>query len=584
MLSDATVQRVDLQGYSESIRWSDDGSLAVNTTGSLTILKPRYQSGALKSANELFEIEKIEIESWPRNGLYKNQPADEVVSTNFSSTDDFVSKLLWSPLTQNSQSFLAILTASRSVNILENGKVKTMIGEYATFKTQKEMDDAVTYSFVWYKKDQDLYFITGQASGNLKFYKFDDDEFKFLQGISLPSSSPIVKLKVDSDVLVAVSADNEIIQVNDLLSEKDQEIKILKSKDRFSVYDIFLTQEFVVFTSPTKFQKIDLKTGSIYEVITNIFDSSIIIPNGSSFILISNTTTVKVDQNLKVQPDDKVHPVKTKRLKRWNSRIDSFRLKSNTIKIYGADYNFSGDVLAILYEIEDQSGFKYKISSENKYNIAFLSLDNKFDNVGSSLAIYQEFMLTGKIPTTTIENLSKPTPKGQDFKDYLKLNVLKDAEILKLIANNIISRDKDADIRSRYSQLLLEFVKQNEVPLENPLDRVTYNYIVTAVNGKSNEESQEFKVVTDIFEETFKTDKNNNPDALVSKSGHKWNRCALTFLPIVSTNVKVDPVTQKRIIDISKDELNEYGYFTRTILETLNEVSIYSGCRFGSKP
>ena len=83
---------------------------------------------------------------------------------------------------------------------------------------------------------------------------------------------------------------------------------------------------------------------------------------------------------------------------------------------------------------------------------------------------------------------------------------------------------------------------------------------------------------------TFKTDKNNNPDALVSESGHAWNRCALTFLPIVSTNVKVDPVTQKRIIDISKDELNEYGYFTRTILETLNKVSIYSGCRFGSKP
>lgn len=584
MISDVIIKRVDLQGYYENIHWSDDGTLVVNTTGNLTILRPRYQKEPLKSANNLFEVQKLDIESWPRNKLFRASPQDEVVSTNFSSTDDFVSKLLWSPLTSNRQAFLAVLTASKSVHILQDGQVRFTLDNDDNLKSQAEVNEATPYTFEWLQSDQELYFITGHGSGNLRVYRFDEDGFTKLRSINLGINSPIVQIKAKMDALAAVSAENEIILLQKVLSEKNQEITTIKEKDRFLIYDLYLARHAVFFTTMSKFCKIDFQTRNLYEATTNIYEFSKIIPSGQNFLLVSNTTAAQVDQQLSMLNDDKVTSAISRRIKTWDSKFDSFRSKNSSLKIYGIDCNFSGNVLAILYEIDNDTGFKYKITSENFYKVAFVPLDNKFEKVGSSLAIYQEFLLTGRIPDTKNVTTLTTTNKEQTLGDYLKFNIPRDPTISKLIAQNIISRNQDSEIRSRYSRLLVDYIKQNGLSFDNCLDRTTYKYLLSTVGEEFKEAVGTIHIASDVFEESFNIDESNDSETLLSGTGHIWNRCALTFLPILSTNVKVDPVTQRRIIDISKDQLNGYGYFTKAILESLNEVSIYSGCRFESKP
>ena len=54
-----------------------------------------------------------------------------------------------------------------------------------------------------------------------------------------------------------------------------------------------------------------------------------------------------------------------------------------------------------------------------------------------------------------------------------------------------------------------------------------------------------------------------------------WKRCAVSLLPLLTTKVKICPVSKTRIIDINKDSLNDYGWFSRTLLEVFNNNSIY---------
>lgn len=66
------------------------------------------------------------------------------------------------------------------------------------------------------------------------------------------------------------------------------------------------------------------------------------------------------------------------------------------------------------------------------------------------------------------------------------------------------------------------------------------------------------------------------PQIVDSIEGNSWRRCSLTLLPLLTTNTKICPVSNQRIIDIKKDTLNDYGWFTKTLLEFFNDKSPYT--------
>ena len=69
----------------------------------------------------------------------------------------------------------------------------------------------------------------------------------------------------------------------------------------------------------------------------------------------------------------------------------------------------------------------------------------------------------------------------------------------------------------------------------------------------------------------------DSPETVTSTTNNTWRRCGVTLLPILTTQVKICPVSKKRVLDIKRDDVNNYGWFTRGLLETFNDRSIYSG-------
>ncbi|CCH41764.1 Transcription factor tau subunit [Wickerhamomyces ciferrii] len=583
MVADLLLQRVDLLPQLENLAWSDDGSLAVNTAGQLSLYKPKYEKDEVKNANSLFEIQRFELASLPRNQIFQNEIDDEVGSTNYSAAEEAIVKFTWSPLTSSKVTYLALLTNTKSIHILANGEAKHSIDRSLTQRvsTQKELDDYITHSIEWLILGNVLVLLTGQANGTIKAYYVDDQSYKEVESITINEGVPIVQIKADQNNLIAVTSTNEIYKISNPLQENSTPAQIIKEADRFKIYDILLQTKKILYTSPSQFNIIDIESGTKSTTTTNILDFSNIIPNGSNYLIVSHTKSIQLDKDLKLIQDNKVQSLRKRRVNRYNSKLDSINLKDDDFKILGIDYNHSGKVLAILYSIEADLGFRYKITSQTYFKIAFITLDNDFKIQASPLATYQQFIISGVLPDSEIDSGVTETNLDVSLAEYLKTNILNDRLISGLISRNIVSRDQDLDIAKRYADLLVRYINHSGLEFDNVLDKITYkSLLLLSTGGYNGATIGKIEIKTDVFEETFNFDEINDLEPAKSETGHEWNRCALTFIPILSTDVKIDPVTQKRIIDIENDKLNDYGFLTRTILETLNEISIYSGCRY----
>lgn len=121
----------------------------------------------------------------------------------------------------------------------------------------------------------------------------------------------------------------------------------------------------------------------------------------------------------------------------------------------------------------------------------------------------------------------------------------------------------ESDIRLRLSTLLLSY------PLEvaSEVDKYVLlsHHLVLKAPLKSVTKAQ-IKLTTSFFEEEFKTSKalRIDPHEATSLSRHKWSRCALTLLPLVELNNRVDEQRKFNYVSDGK------GGITNQILSTLN--------------
>jgi transcription factor C subunit 8 len=147
----------------------------------------------------------------------------------------------------------------------------------------------------------------------------------------------------------------------------------------------------------------------------------------------------------------------------------------------------------------------------------------------------------------------------------------------------LIVGGQDEKIRKLFAELIVKYVKANNLSFDNDIDKVVYNNLLLISNDNPLDNvPDEVTFKADSFTQTFNFNDNSDIESLHSKDGLVWTRCSLTFLPILTPNIKYDPVTERRIINFEKDELNEYGEFTKSILK-LNSVSLYSGSNYVSK-
>jgi transcription factor C subunit 8 len=584
---DAVIQRAELSSLYDSLKWSPDGTIAVNTSGSLTLLKPKHVKGDVKTnskniLNDLFEVEKLDLDSLPRNNLYLNEPDDERVSTLFSTTDIAITKFEWSPLSASYDSFLAVLTNRLSLLILRNGRVVQDLTSDIIVETQDELDEFLFSTFEWARSDGgDLILHTGLKSGHIRSYRCLEREFEEFSFVKVSEYS-IVSVRSVGSQLIAVSSENEIFLVKD-----EGSVSKIKEADRFKIDDVFVSssKHEIYFSTFNKLSKIKLSDGSLTTLKIGIFSTSKILQSGvNELLVVSETNTAKINIEAFQQINDNVvEPLLQSRLNKWNAIFNDFNTKLYKIKVFGVDLNYNGNILAVLYEIQNVNGFRYKISSENTFKISFIPLDNNnLENEASSLAIFQSFKLTGRFQEPK-QLERQELDFSLELDNFLESAVLQNPVLRSASITNLIVGGQDEKIRKLFAELIVKYVKANNLSFDNDIDKVVYNNLLLISNDNPLDNvPDEVTFKADSFTQTFNFNDNSDIESLHSKDGLVWTRCSLTFLPILTPNIKYDPVTERRIINFEKDELNEYGEFTKSILK-LNSVSLYSGSNYVSK-
>lgn len=588
VVADAVLQRTELWQLYDVLQWSDDGSLAVNTSSQLTILKPKYVKDDVKInfkniTNTMFDTEKIELELLPRNNLYLNEIHDESVSTLFTTTDVAVSKFKWSPLSSTNETFLAVLTNRASLLVFKNGKLFVDLTSNIIADAQAELNDNIVTSFDWFKNSNNgLELITGLASGNTMSYSYDDGKFAISNRAKVAEQS-IVSIKSFEHGYIAVGSTNEIF-IN-----QNNELKKLKGSDRFRISDILFLNNFIYFTTTTKLSRISIINQRLESIEIGLISTSKILQvSPSELIIVSDSRTIKINvESFEQINENIIEPIIQNRLNKWNANFNDFNTKIFKLKVFGVDLNYSGNIMAILYEIQNVNGFKYKISSENTFKISFIPINsNNFNNEPSSLAIFQNYKLTGNLQSfNNSSNGNSELDLSLNMKEYLNAIMFNNTNLKNAAIQNLISGNQDALIRKSFAELIINYIQKNNIIFHNDIDKIVYNNYLSILGHSANDPTfqKEITFKTNSFEQTFNFTENNlDLEKIKSTDGIIWTRCSLTFLPILTPNVLADPVTEKRIIDIKRDSLNSYGDFTKSILD-LNFISLYSGSSYIEK-
>jgi transcription factor C subunit 8 len=571
MLPELKLTRLELNDLQNSIHWSPDGTLVVNSMTELTFLTPNYTKNEVKTADPLFEVKKLTVNSLPSNNFFAQRVGDERSSTFLTTLEDYVVALKWSPLVNN-ESYLAVLTSQLSLVILKNREIFAQLNTTKKFTTQNEFNQYRVHCFDWIEHYDNLSLIQGTHSGDLRI--FDLTNGKEVEVIKV-CDSPIVMLKTLRNLIFAVSSSNEIFKV------EQSEVQRLKTSDRFMIYDLYPQDDMVYYTTCSKITKLELfrRTAPI-TLNTGLLTYTQIVPSRDDLLLISETSSIKVDSSFSIVPDDIISPVFFKRLQSWTRKYNDFNTKSVSLHKFGSTLNQDGNVLATIYELQHDATYKYIIASDRLYKVIFIPLYNNFEGKGSSLANYHEFLFTGHI--NQVEQQDINLDFEVDFKIYLQRSVYRNSELSQLASKNLIFRDINHEIRKKYASLIVSYIDKNKISITNKIDEA----VVASMRFFSGlhviHEVKDVVIKGNAFSENFNFGNDQDTDTLVSATDHIWPRCAITFLPILTPFVKVDPATEKRVLDISRDSLNEYGPITKDILES-SDVCIYSGCRYAIK-
>lgn len=574
LLKDLVLTRREFHVFDDVLEWGSDGTLYFVTQSNLTVAEPVFKKEIHGASKDLFHLDdlplevdnKFEFTAAEKNSLLNSQPVSFIRQIRVNQTNPGI---------------FAALTSNFNINLYKDNVQWQQIDQPDAALAQR-----CYHSLAWSPNGTQI--AVGNEAGEIVIFKLENNQVFHVNTVVLDSDSVdiwVTNIKWTEQGIFTVLTNNSIY-----LTVLDGTRLILPS-NRSKVTDLTLLGTHLLVTSIGYAYKINLHDNVITQKDMESFDKFYIIPtnNETEIVLLSNSKSVKlqIDNFMDLQTDDIIRPHLDKKIKRWNESYNPYEKYTTQLTIYDIKFTHDKSCMAIVYKIT-KLAFRYKITSQAFFNIVFIPL-NKFwqlTNKTSGLAWYQIYNIYGKtLPLGYDSVINEPKLDiNLSFGEYL-IKMMNNIEMTKMKFQNMVC-ENEPSIKLFY-QLIFAYADTHMDIIDNNLDKASIyslSILLELKPGSSILEIEPFSIQNEYITETFDiTNEMNTNMTIVSSNGNKWRRCAITLLPIITTKVKVCPVSGKRIIDVKRDTVNDYGWFTRTLLETFNQRSAFSGSRLTEK-
>ncbi|CCF56471.1 hypothetical protein KAFR_0B01720 [Kazachstania africana CBS 2517] len=576
-LRDLIIPRKDLQDWDDNITWVKDGSIYITTVPELTKANPVYTSEVNYHSKNLFHLKelplelanKFEFEQASRNALLNSIPNSNVRLCRVAKMD---------------LNYVAILTNNCNVTVFDPaGNAVVNLDE-----PDRSVESRAYHSVDW--SPQDEYIAVGNEMNEIVIFEMKQEDqtvkfnhFKTIQLDAGIENAWVTNIKwYENGRILAVLSNNAVYCIN----ERNWEASLISSPGRYKIIDIQIVGEnYVVISMVGVILRVDLRTMNTFHLETGLKSESKIIPiiNTENIILLSNNSSCKIDIGAStptISNDDVISPYLEKKFKKWNDVWNEFNKHETTLSIYGISLSPDKFSVAILYNIERVS-IKYLITSERQYNITFIPLsDNwKISRFAKGFAWYQTYSIyNNKLPIieNAVDTSSTKFDTNTDFNSYLK-TILNDEKMNYMRFFNFTREHPKIDV---FRKTIYEYAIANKDLFTNDLDIACFESLASILHLDCPIHlSNSIPIKSDFIQESFNFGSNSdNPDVITAEGGNNWRRCSVTLLPILTTEVKICPMSKQRVISLEQSEnLNEFGWFTRTLLQVFNDVSVYCG-------
>ncbi|QHS76721.1 transcription factor TFIIIC subunit TFC8 [Saccharomyces paradoxus] len=580
LLRDLLVNRKEFEDWKNNLTWARDGTLYLTTFPDISIGQPMFTRDVNSNSKNLFHVKefplvfenKLDFELAQQNGLLNSQPVCYPRVCKPSPTDDWI----------------AVLNNNGNVSVFKDNKI------LANLDSKGNLSSRIYHCFEWNPIKSSI--VVGNEDGELQFFGIRKNvenvpEFFFESSIRLSDAGSkdwVTHLAWYDDVLVAALSNNSVFSITFSASSYEPVSRIVQDASRRKITDLKIVDHKVVLTCPGYVHKIDLKNYSISSLKTGSLENFYIVPlkheQESTVLLISNKTSYKVfiGEELHVSADNIIAPYLEKKFKKWSTIWNEFNNYETTLVIHGISLSPDGYSIAIVYDME-RVAFKYKIASEQSFYIMFAPLYHSWtiSERAVGLAWYQTHHIYNKSLPRLPENFSTNKkllngdyPINLNFQSYL--NALIKSEEMRTIMFLNMTTDKPSI--SSFLEALYEYAMNKKSELTNSFDLACVLSIATILNKAAPNANGKLIMKSSLLEETFNLESfTTDREAVTSTANNTWRRCGVTLLPILTTHVKICPVSKQRVLDIKRDSLNDYGWFTRGLLERFNETSVYCG-------
>ena len=589
LLKDLILQRKDLANWDNGFTWSRNGTLYFRTTPELVIGEPLYQDIELinNNAKGLFRnieyplaVENVmEWEEATTNPILNTQPTSMIRSCKPSRIGD--------------SDYLAVITNNFNVTIYKEKQIVAAID----VPDQKDVRARTFHSFEWSPIDDTL--IVGNELGELLFFNKEEttDKFVLVNTIKIDelSDQSITHISWEDGLIIITASDNTVWKLETSNSSNSSALKLFET-GRFRIFDVkLINSRYITVTATGHIFRYDLTTnGLVYErlpVINNFY----IIPirDTNSIIIVSNNNvTIKINldsSKLNFETDTLIGPELSHKFKKWNDVWNESGKYETCLNVYGRSLSPDGYSVAVLYDVS-RTSYNYIIPSQRQYRVMFIPLCEQWEisDKADGLAWYQTHMIyqraglsmksisNDKSLLSTIDN---EFDTNMEFKEYLN-KILKN-EKLNLLKFNVYLDKTDSRRMDIFRKLIMKYALVKTDTITNALDIASLTMLAKNLGITDIKlpllENMDFTMKGDFITQSFHISDDATSDEIASKEGNVWKRCSVTLLPLLSIAVKKCPVTNHRVIDIEKDTVNEYGWFTKTLLEVCHKNSVYTG-------
>lgn len=581
LLKDLTVSRKELVDWDNALQWSKNGTLYFNTSPDITIGQPLYQKDVERNAKSLFHVAEYPL-------VLDNYMEYETATTNtFLNTQPMSFIRTCKPSRSGDMQYLAVLSNNFNISIHKDKELVATLDQPGTPPTQR-----CYHAMEWSPNDNII--VAGNEIGQLTFFQIDGITNAILNVATIQLEACeqqwITHIRWMGNRIMAGLSDNSVWYIDDIQSRNA--IK-LTGPSRFKIFDMaFVSDQFAAVSSSSCLRGFDLETGN--ETVTDL-------PVGHNFYLVPmrDTDSVSIISNLglayvvdlkltspTLTPNQIIRPHLEAKYKKWNDVWNELGKYETTLNINGVALSPDGYSLSIIYDIERVS-LKYIIPSQRHYSIMFVPLCNKWkiSNDACGMAWYQTYTIykTAGLPFSndddaiSDDDIKQSFDTDMEFSDYLS-KYFEDPRLSQLRFNCFIDSSDDRCVNI-FRQLILKYAMAKKDTLSNPIDIACIESLAKVLGTSvdiSSEETRNLQISGDYITQTFDFNE-GTADLITSKEGNSWKRCSVTLLPLLSTDLSKCPVTGNRVINIANDKRNNYGWFTKTLLDICDKRSIYSG-------